>query len=238
MRRSNEVLYFGTENTTQSEIYEERKNFTLDDYADLDFEVIIESVTIGTEFITMVISAATFPVIEINQTIRQVSGGETIEALITMQDPTTRTITIDNNTDNWIPGTAIVFSPIVVRVTTTPLVGNSPNIVKQWTELSIIVEGSFFTNLWVSFNNDLNPNPTLPYTVNGQPALLGWGNGPWGDFAWGEEGSAPLRIRTLIPRDVCKCDWIQQTLEARNAFNKMRVSGISLNFRPLSSRIR
>jgi hypothetical protein len=238
MRRSDEVLYFGTENTTQSEIYVERKNFTLDDYSDLDFPVVIESVTIGLEFITMVISAATFPVIEINQTIQQISGGETIQAVITFQNPTTREITIDNNTDNWIPGPAIVFSPINNQITMTPLVGNSPNVVKQFTELSLLVEGSYFTNLYVSFNNDLNPNPTIPFVVNGQPALLGWGNGPWGDFAWGEEGGAPLRIRTFPPRETQKCDWIQPTLEARNAFNKMRISGVSMYFRPLSPRIR
>jgi hypothetical protein len=120
----------------------------------------------------------------------------------------------------------------------TPIIGNTPNAMKQFTELSLLVDSTGSTNLYVAYTNDVNPVPTLAYVVNDEGRFLGWGNSPWSNFAWGEAGGGQIRVRTFIPRDVCKGDWIQPSVSARNAFNRMRISGVSVYFRPLSPRIR
>jgi hypothetical protein len=241
MKSQNELLYFGTENNIQSQIYVERKSFTIEDYTDLDFPVEIESITPNPTIpglLDIVITAATFGNVDMNQTLQQSAAGFVIQGVIETVNLATRVIHLDNNSLDWIVGPATVYNPINNQITMTPIIGNTPNAMKQFTELSLLVDSTGSTNLYVAYTNDVNPVPTLAYVVNDEGRFLGWGNSPWSNFAWGEAGGGQIRVRTFIPRDVCKGDWIQPSVSARNAFNRMRISGVSVYFRPLSPRIR
>lgn len=249
MRPSNELLYFATGNTEQSEVYVERKTYTIEDYTDLDFPVEITAISAvinpttpysvgSTRFLRFEISLATFPNIKVNQTIRQAIGGEDVSAVIISVNELNNTIVIDNDIVTWTTGPATVYNPIANDVKLTPCIGNTPNVVKQFTELSLLVDNIFASNIYVSFTNDVTLVPTEPFIVNNQIPMLGWGNSEWGNVPWGEDGGAALRVRTFIPREICKADWIQPIIASRNAFNKMRISAVSLYFRPLTGRIR
>jgi hypothetical protein len=242
MRPSNELLYFGTENTSQSIVVQERKTLTAGDYADYQYPVTIISVTpnaLNPNIKDIKISPATFVNVTLNQSIQQITPGATTVSQIIAIDPSTQVINVDNNAFAWVPGLATVYDPIGASVTLAPVYGNTPNAMKQFTELSLLTDSNSFSDLYANFRSDLSTTFDLDFIIkSANLGGSGWGGSPWGLFPWGSSTATPERIRTYVPRSSCKGNWIIPSANVKSAFSRMRISGISILYRVLSHRIR
>lgn len=239
MRPTDDKLYFGTSAVAGSQIYQERKSYTLEDYADTQFSVTLGTrVQLASGVFVVNVSPSDIGKYGINQTIRQVVGLTDLQSTIIAVDVTAYQITIEDQTDLFGSGNAVIYNPIITTVQLAPCHGGSPNAVKQFTELSLITDTQSFNQIRVAFASDLTVSTDIPGTLSNLNTGDGWGQFAWGSQPWGSGASSLLRVRTFVPREAQKGDWIATTLTAPRAFSRMRISGVSLLFRPIGPRIR
>lgn len=241
MRPSNEVLYFGTNNPAGSQILQERKQFTLEDYVDLQYNLALGArhPSVSNPAIYVVdVNVIDIQKANVNQTIVQTIGVNTYSSTILEVNDVDNTITIEDQAAPFGNGTATVYDPIVTTITMSPSHAGQPNMVKQFTELSLLTDTESFNQIRVSFASDLTVSTDFPGTLSNKNLAAGWGQFDWGSIPWGSTAGSMTRIRTFIPRAAQKGDWISTTLTAPRAFSRMRISGVTLTYRMLSARIR
>lgn len=226
-------LWYTNYNTDDALIYQERKNLNQTDYCDEMY-----GLTITGNTSTTVLTVNAIPV--------DASVGDSLYqppylSVITGLDSGNNRITVSDvlswNTSNAAANVAI---PIDVTITTTPIYANDPTQFKQYPEFSIIVDGQGAADFYVDFTSDtLQTVSDLELTVPAY-AISPWGVGYWGVGLWGG-GSlsiAAARLRSFVPRQVQKCNWLAMTLKSNTAFSRVAFSGVSVMFRPISTRQR
>jgi len=218
----NNLLYLARNG---SEIIEERKSFSLDDYADDDYDV---TITGSSGF---VVSVASVPSeVSIGMTLRQGN----FKALITEINGLDFTISLDNQT--WTAGAASVFTPIHVTLVWTEDPAGNPGILKHFPELDFFFDDARFSSIVARYSTNFFPG-VLRDTLTAKRAGP-WGGFPWGTIPWGGTFGGRRPIRTYFPREVCRANWINIGLELEEAFNALSCSGVSILFNPMSSRFK
>ena len=103
----------------------ERKNYTNEDYADEQYDVIIDAVISDTEY-------------EITGTSLVVAGMTLVQsgkrALVTAVDYVNDIITIDDTGVTYDLGAATVYTPILNKIQWAPIDAENPGILKQFSE--------------------------------------------------------------------------------------------------------
>lgn len=223
----NNKLYQATFNILGSMMYEERKNFNSSDYADDEYACTITAVS-GAQ-----ITISGFAAIP-GQTITQVTSGGTLQAIVV--DVVGAVATVSNILP-WELAGATLFNPIGVLFNMNQFVGDSPNVMKQFPEVSLLLDADSFRSLGISFETDQGAAGTLgqdfDFSVSGE-----WGGFNWGGQAWGSLSREYQRVRLYVPRNAQKGNWIKMGVGLRQCFKKMRCAGITVAFRTLTVRQR
>jgi hypothetical protein len=210
-------------NPDNKRVYKERKEFSINDYADEDYPVTITSSSGYT------ITLANAQEAKVGRSIKQ---GNKI-ALITAK--TGNTITVDK-LHAWINGSANVYEPITNIVTFNPNDGANTGILKRFREIGLIFDNANFSKLKVKFSTNLSKSPDvveiIPRSEN-EWGFFGWGQQTWGDGLGGQQ-----IVRTYIPLEKARANWLNVTVELKQAFNSFGLSGLSLIFNNMKERIR
>lgn len=218
-------LYMGSADPLNKYIYQERKSFTLLDYADDQLSVTISSST-GT---TVVLTSTTG--INPGDTLAQFSGGNLVRSSVIVSVDSGTDITVEDSL-GWMAGAAIVYMPINSVVKYTPVHAGNPAMVKLFSDFVMFFTDSRFTSINVAFTSDQSIGSedfdVIP-TSGGS-----WGLFPWGGVPWGG-GLPPVQvIRTLIPSEKARCHWYNVTLTHNQALSSFGLAGISSFFDEVS----
>ena len=230
VRPSTSSLYFGTFDFAGSEIYAERKSLTYTDFADDEYSVYI------VDAYDNIVEVSDASVIQVGMSLLQTIPEGVLVSYITAKNGNFITLA-DSNFAWLVDSDASVFAPIDVKVEIAPMYGDSPNSMKQFSECSLLLDSDSFKSLGIAFSSD----QSIGTAQNSQVSNIT--NGPWGQFRWGQTAWGSLsqesqRVRILIPAQTQKANWITLTVSLKQAFRRMRVSGITVAFRPLTIRQR
>lgn len=202
----------------------ERKNFTNQDYADEQYDVEISAVTSETE-----ISLTDVTDVEVGMTIVQNSRRALIEEIDGLDLVISAVI-------GFVPGDAVVYTPIKDMLEWLPIDCENPGILKQFSELSLFFKNAAFSTIDATFATNISLGTQIVPMINRSP--LGWGRLPWGQGTWGGSPGGQNVIRTYVPREKQRGSWLVLRLTTNEAFQGFSLQGVSLLFNAMSSRFR
>lgn len=160
------------------------------------------------------------------------TGTVEYEALILDVNSNLNRITVDVEPD-WIQGDLTVYKGISCSVQWAPQTMQDPSMLKHVREGTVLFEDNSFYGASVSYRSDLSRSfEEIPFLGFGVGV---WGNFEWGYGNWGGDG-AGIPMRTLIPQQKQRCRYIDCLFEHKNARQKFSLYGISLTYKPTSSR--
>jgi hypothetical protein len=160
------------------------------------------------------------------------SGSAEYEAIITDVDNVENTITISQPIQ-LVESAITVFKAFQTTVQWAPQPMGDPTVWKQVYQGTLIFENSNFSEVTVSYGNDLSPGfdgVTCPGLGDGD-----WGYSDWGLMNWGGIGAA-IPVRTYVPKQKQRCRFMNVKFDHRVALEKFNIYGFSLTFRPYSTR--
>jgi hypothetical protein len=219
----NDRLYLGR--VSDNQVLEERKSFSLDDYADDEF-----SVTIGNKTATTVDVTVGIGNVAVGMSLKQ---GNNVSKII---DVNGITITLATENLPWAAGVAIVYSPIPTILEWVEDHAGNPGILKHYGEITFIFEDARFEEIDALFGSNFLPGfKTVRMRAKGQGAwgLFGWGPPPWGG---GLGGFQP--IRTYFPKETTRAHWANIRLELSQAFTAFSLVGASMMVEPMTARFK
>lgn len=214
-------LFFGTKDGIT---YKERKSFTLEDYADDDYQVsIIDSDPYS-------ITVLSIPAeVEVGYTIKQGKLTSVIESI----DRDNNILTLSNNNIYELDD-ALIYTPIYKLIEWFPLTCQNPSFLKHFREITFMFLDASFKYLSFFVYSDSSPdNEETP--IQSTP-LGAWGYGQWGKLAWGGDTGGRQAIRSYIPLEKSRCRWLDLSLSSNQALTQFSVSGISLMYSLASER--
>jgi hypothetical protein len=218
-------LYLGS---PSGYVYQERKNYTISDYAEEELAVTIASST-GT---TIVVNSTTG--VNVGDSIAQFSGSTPIrESVITEVTDATHLEVVD--VLSWAAAAATVFTPIETVVQYTPIHGGNPAMIKLFQDLIMFFSNAAFDSIEAKFSSDMSffdeSFEVTPQTGGG------WGFFPWGSGGWGLTNTFLQAVRTLIPSEKARCHWFNLTLTSNQALTSFALVGISAFFDEISQKV-
>lgn len=133
----------------------------------------------------------------------------------------------------FLSGTATVYNAIQSRIIYNPQFFGDPSMDKQVREGTALFENSNFSTFKIGYASDKHPSfEDITFT---RP-----GTGDFGQFINSQMNfggiAAPIPLRTYIPMSKQRCRFLNVKLEHKVAFEKYSLFGISLTFRPYSTR--
>jgi len=219
VRPQDDRLYFASTDS----VIKERKSFSDADFADPEIDVTVTAVS-GTEVTVNAVAG-----IQVGyQYFQDISAYSIIEAI----DPTTNTLTLRDDL-GWTTGAAEVRPYIVTEIEWNPITADTPNILKQYSEATLLVNKPI-TEANISFKtltSSFYESVVLSDTTSGPWGLFEWGFVPWGG------STTVFRYRTWVPRAKQRDSALVIKLTQNTVFNDFEVSGWSLIYRPISQRV-
>lgn len=204
-------------------VYVERKTYTNSDYADEQFTGNI------TSFVQNIVTVDSTMNIQIDDTI--VQNSDQIAEVIQVVNDTT--IIVDNIID-WTIGPVTIYRSIKSVVETIQLDCKNPGIMKHIRDISFIFSDANFNNIDVLYTTDTSQNTFNNVLSNNSGAS--WGLFNWGGKPWGGQLGGKKRIRTLIPRNAQRCNWITVNIMNAQAFTSFSFSGYSIVYTTMTER--
>lgn len=210
--------------TDTGQILIERKNFTNSDYADEEFAVVIDAVVSETE-----IDLVDASDVQVGMTIVQGARNAVVEAI----DGDTLTVT---PVRNLMTGDATVYTPIENIIQWTPIDIENPGILKQYSEIVLFFKNAAFREIEAGFGGNVSGGTIVVPIANINNK--GWGLFPWGTVPWGGALGGPAVLRTYVPAEKQRANWVTLSLRTDEAFTGFSLQGVSLIYNPMSSRIK
>jgi hypothetical protein len=202
----------------------ERKSYTNADYADEQYAINI--VSIDSDDTLTVTSSANIQVGMALGIYPEVSEVTEINGnVITVLDST-----------KLETGGAYVYQPIDNFIRWVPIDVDNPGLLKQFGEVTFFFRNAAFREIDAYFASNASQSSeiaTLESTSGGP-----WGGFPWGDEPWGGVPSGQIALRTYVPRDKQRCNWLNLGLRTNEAFTGFSLAGVSLIYNVMSSRFR
>lgn len=204
---------------------QERKQFTIDDYADDEYAVVIASFTSSTVTVVALPSD-----VAVGMTLRQ----GLIDVVIT--DINGLVLTVTPIDQPFTAAAAIIYTPIPVAVEWLKNSAGNPGILKHFSECTAMFEDARFRNIDFMFSsNFFSGYKTVPVDARG---LGDWGNFPWGEAEWGGGVGGDQPLRTYFPKGLTRAHWVNLRLELAQAFNALSLSGASIIYENMTARFR
>jgi hypothetical protein len=216
-------LYMGKADSGQ--VMVERKTFTLRDYADEQFAVVISSIDSDTQ---LTITDST-----------NVLAGMTIEVgfrATVIDEVNGNTLTV-RSTEGFNAGPGTVYTPILTKLQFLPITAGNPGILKQFSEMTLMFKDAAFRQVLVDVNSNIRSDDRT-IVVRNEVFPSAWGNFIWGALPWGGGLGGNSVLRTYIPREKQRASWINVSISTEQAFTGFSLQGISIIFKPMSSRFR
>jgi hypothetical protein len=153
-----------------------------------------------------------------------------------VQSVTDGTHLVVNDSLAWDLAGVTAYKPIPIDTEFIPDSAQNPGIVKQFTDCTLFFEEAQFEELLIGFSSNFS-------TGREDVAVQSVTEGPWGLFSWGNVawgGGVPRLqpIRTLVPRNKQRCSWLNVHITHEEALSKFALSGMSLQFEPMSERMK
>lgn len=227
-----DLLYQLESTATGSTITQERKTQTIQDYIDKEYVLPHPySMTATTLYYT---TGTAHP--EVSWAVSQEDRTSIIKS-VTRTSATSGIITTEAGFVGWnLLEPLTIYQSIDCRITTVPIHGGNPGIQKQFREGTAFFNDARFTTMDLITRNpitDVNQTQIIAPIKGGTWGLFSWGQKEWGG---GLGGQQPIRF--LIPTGVNRSHWIQLQMLNKEAFTSFGLSGISLIFTSMSSRIK
>jgi hypothetical protein len=219
--------------TNNSYVYQERKDFTIDDYADNQYASTTS--TVGRAQ-TIVITNPSLPAnvtILPGWTVKQASSSAMARIVSLTSDVSFTTLVLDSYQD-WLAGDLDLYVPIYTDVQTVQIDCQNPGMNKQFTEIIYIFTEQSFTTLSVGISSNTISNPYMDTLVPVNSG--GWGIDPWGTSPWGGEQVVQGKIRRIIPQKVQRAGWLYINIANAECFTKFGWSGLDIRYSTTSTR--
>lgn len=213
-------LYLG--DPTVDYVYQERKDFTDNDYADDQFAI---NVT-GSSGVTLTLTSTAN--VLAGMTIQQ---GTRKDIVISVDSPTVLTM---QNPQTWALGAATANAPIPVAFQQVPLTMKNPGILKDVAECTLFFRVASFKFIQAGFSSNFS---VFKESIELNPVNSGgWGLFPWGLIAWGV-GLPPIQpLRTYIPLEKKQANWFNLFIDHNQALDKFSYAGSSWIYEEMSER--
>lgn len=215
-------LYFGSSDTTSKYVYQERKTYTNFDYADTSYAINIVSFS-GT---TITVTSSTG--LQVGWVVNQ---GVQTSNIVSIPNATT-IVVADART--WTAGAATVYRPIPVSLEFIQEHCGNPGIVKHFKECHAIFSSAEFDSFDLGFFTDFYEQVN---TVTLTPKITsGWGQGSWGEFAWGGGSPRAQVIRGLVPLRQRRGHWLNITIDYSDALTAFALDGFVIWYQTMSQK--
>jgi hypothetical protein len=210
-------------------VFEERKSFTNDDYADEEYIITINSVNTSANTLTLASSAN----VEIGDVIQQTVSGTQYSTQVTINNTATNVVTVLDAT-GFAAGSAQDYRSIVTNITYCPITCGFPEYVKKLTVWGFSFNNADFESVQCSMSTDFYPG--------GENVLLypigtgGWGTQAWGTFPWGVSTIPAQLIPTWATPNTGYGHWFIIGLSLTQAFTALGLDGVTATFDIVSTR--
>ena len=206
-------------------IYQERKTFTITDYAEEETALTIVS------SVSLDITVASSTGVAVGDSIAQFVSGSLVRSAVVTSVPDPTSILVDR-IFSWTAGAATAYKPILTSVKYVPIHGGNPSLIHHWNYLEAMFSDARFSVLNATFTTDMSPSEeTIPLI----PKFLGpWGLFPWGGLGWGLTASEIQPIPTYIPREKARSSWLNLELSTNQALTKFALVGVAIFFELMS----
>jgi len=212
-------------------IFEERKSFTNDDYADQSYAVTITATDTTLNTITLADSSN----VEIGDVIQQNVGSDQFSTQVTGNAILTGVVDVVDAT-GFTTGAATDFRSIVTEIQYAPIHGGFAEYVKGWTSWQFMFSNANFDTIRLAMSSDWYPSAEI---VQLSPISFGgWGTLPWGTFNWGVSTIPEQIITTWPTRNTRYNHWVIINLSLTQAFTSLSLDGLSGTFDIVSTRSR
>lgn len=202
----------------------ERKSYTNADYADEQYAITITTVTS-----TNLFSVADATNLAVGMTVSQGFRNPVILAINSLDITTTPE-------NGMMAGAATAYAPILNKLRWSPIDVENPGILKQFSEVSLFFRNAAFREIDATFSSNIAPGLKVVPIINISP--IGFGRLPWGGFPWGSPLGGQSALRTYVPADKQRGNWLTLSLSTNEAFTGFSLQGVSLIFNQMSSRFR
>ena len=160
-------------------------------------------------------------------------GTTPYEVIVTEKTRTINVVVLSVPTIPFIEGPVTAFKGIQMDVLYAPQHFGASDVLKQVREGTLLFDQNNFYSAEVEYSSDRSA--AFEGTEFFARAVGFWGGFDWGQTTWGGEGNE-IPLRTLIPRDKQRCRHLRVRLIHVNAREVIRLLGISLEPRALSTR--
>lgn len=219
-------LYFGSSDSLSRYVYQERKSFTVFDYADDSYAVTITDYDNDDLTIDFSSTADIEEGFAINQSDRTV--------IVQSVDSATR-VTVDD-AQTWTLGAATAYTPIPIVLKFVPEACGNPGLVKHFKECHAIFSVADFDEFDLGFYTDfyqaINKATLVPKITSG------WGNGPFGEFPWGSGAPELQVIRGIVPLAQRRGHWLNITVNYAGALSNFALDGFVLFHQKMSQKFK
>ena len=163
------------------------------------------------------------------------TGTVPVEAVVVeIIDPNVKANTVKTNFSfPFVSGEMVHYKAIETESIYSPQIAGDVSLFKQFSEGTFMFENNNFTTATVGYKSDLSP-------AFEDIEFDGSGVGDWGQFKWSNQNwggfSSAKPLRTYIPRQKQRCRFLQPRMKHKVAFEKYSLLGISLTFRPYSTK--
>lgn len=247
-----EQRLYGTSGSVQYPyVLQERKTFTVTDYADFEIPVTIVSYDNSNSLqyiVTLTDTSSVTPGWSLAQIVLGALGQQSqvlnLSVITQVLNATQIVVTDAINWDLSMLSFTAVEQPILVNVRYAPIVGNmgsgagqsNPSIIKFFKEIQLFFQNVDFDFVTIRFGSDF---------VSGTPAInitpttvsSGWGQFPWGQVPWGGSTDFSVQsIRTYIPLAVRRCHWLNLELSLNQAMTRFTYGGCVLQYTDVTTR--
>ena len=222
-------LYLGDGDANH--IRKERKSFKLTDYANDEFSVTISSFS-GT---TVTLSSTADAVV--GQTLAQIDSNGNPARQAKVLSIAGSDVVVDRTVMwNLTTPAAKLYDPIAINMKWAPIHAENPGILHHFPEVTMFFRQASFRNLLISFSSNLAEQST-PISVS--PVSQGaWGSGTWGGIPWGGSTGLEQPIRTYLPLEQQRANWVNMSIAHTEALTNPSIEGFSMPSYPMSERMK
>lgn len=219
--QADDKLYFGS--GTINKILKERKTNSYTDYADETTTITISSVS-GADLTLSSVSG-----LNLGDAVTQ---GVLPWSTITAINTTTNVITV-SPVRAFTAASASAFARISSIALWAPQYMGAPGMMKQVRDFTLLTKDRRFKECILIFSSNLSRDE-IDVDIQGFVSFL-WGYFPWGGIPWGG-GNPPDRLRTYIPSESQRCDWLNVKFTHSQAYQAFGIEGYTLAFNMMSER--
>jgi hypothetical protein len=209
------------------QVVRERKNWDIFDYADFEYAVTITSSSGVTVHLASTTNIAAGDSLYQEDALGNFVG----QSIIVSVDSATQITMTD--IIGWANSAAIVYQPIAVNATYTPI-GADFAWVKHFQDFQVMFREATFTNLQIGFASDLDAG--TEYTTILPLTGSGFGTVPFGNGPFGGVGTIAQVARTLVPRNKARCHWMIPSINHSEALSNFAINGMNFYFQYVSAR--